>query len=383
MSDQSDQLVLVTGASGYVAGHVVKQLQQAGYRVRGTVRSLKNTARVDPLYKLASSPKHALELVEADLEKDDGWDEAMEGVFCVMHTASPFPPIGESPSEESLVKPAVEGTKRVLEAAAKAGVKKVVLTSSFAAVFAEPAPSDPNQKFNEENWTDTSSPAVAAYSKSKTLAEKSAWDLHKTLPEDGRFELSTVNPVLVLGPPLIEAHKSATSVKILHDAITGKNPGAPKVFFPVCDVRDVAQAHLECLTNPKAAGQRHIISSGGIWLKDINQILADEFKSQNYKVPTRELPNVAIWLASLFNTSIRKDVYPRLGATFEIDNSRMTNVLGIKPTPQKDSVLDMAYAMIELGIVPKANGYKGPKFSERESSDSSKTGDLDVTDIEG
>ncbi|XP_018015562.1 LOW QUALITY PROTEIN: NADPH-dependent aldehyde reductase ARI1-like [Hyalella azteca] len=379
----SDQLVLVTGASGYIACHVVKLLQETGYRVRGTfVRSLKNSSRVDPLKKLVSNPKHPLELTEADLESDDGWDKAMEGVYAVMHTASPFPPVGESPSEQSLVKPAVEGTKRVLSAAAKAGIKKVVVTSSFAAVSADPAPADPSKKFDEEDWTDTSNPAVTSYSKSKTLAERAAWDLLESLPEDQRFELSTVNPVLVMGPPLVESNKSATSVIILRDAIMAKVPGSPKLCFPICDVRDVALAHLKCLTNPEAVGKRHIISSGGIWMKDMNQILADEFKPQNYKVCTRELPNFAIWLASIFNESVRKEVYPRLGSLFEINNSRMKNVLGIEPTSQKDSILDMAYAMIELGIVAKTSAYKGPKFSEKQSSGSAGSADvMAVTDL--
>ncbi|KAA0195804.1 hypothetical protein HAZT_HAZT000168 [Hyalella azteca] len=324
----SDQMVLVTGASGYIACHVVKLLQETGYRVRGTVRSLKNSSRVDPLKMLVSNPKHPLELTEADLESDDGWDKAMEGVYAVMHTASPFPSLEESPSEQSLVIPAVEGTKRVLSAAAKAGVKKVVVTSSCSAVV-----------------------------------------------EGQRFELSTVNPVLVMGPPLVESNKSATSVIILRDAIMAKVPGSPKLCFRICDVRDVALAHLKCLTNPEAVGKRHIISSGGIWMKDMNQILADEFKPQNYKVSTRELPNFVIWFASIFNERIRKQVYPRLGVMFDIDNSRMKNVLGIEPTPQKDSILDMAYAMIELGIVAKTSAYKGPKFSEWHSSGSTKSGE--------
>ncbi|XP_018019845.1 NADPH-dependent aldehyde reductase ARI1-like [Hyalella azteca] len=368
----SDQMVLVTGASGYIACHVVKLLQETGYRVRGTVRSLKNSSRVDPLKMLVSNPKHPLELTEADLESDDGWDKAMEGVYAVMHTASPFPSLEESPSEQSLVIPAVEGTKRVLSAAAKAGVKKVVVTSSCSAVV-DPASTDPSKKFDEEDWTDTSNPAITSYPKSKTLAERAAWDLLESLPEGQRFELSTVNPVLVMGPPLVESNKSATSVIILRDAIMAKVPGSPKLCFRICDVRDVALAHLKCLTNPEAVGKRHIISSGGIWMKDMNQILADEFKPQNYKVSTRELPNFVIWFASIFNERIRKQVYPRLGVMFDIDNSRMKNVLGIEPTPQKDSILDMAYAMIELGIVAKTSAYKGPKFSEWHSSGSTKS----------
>ncbi|KAA0187627.1 hypothetical protein HAZT_HAZT000166 [Hyalella azteca] len=314
----------------------------------------------------------------------------MEGVYAVMHTASPFPPVGESPSEQSLVKPAVEGTKRVLSAAAKAGIKKVVVTSSFAAVSGQrqsvvvPVLGGVElvvQFPSRGNWTDTSNPAVTSYSKSKTLAERAAWDLLESLPEDQRFELSTVNPVLVMGPPLVESNKSATSVIILRDAIMAKVPGSPKLCFPICDVRDVALAHLKCLTNPEAVGKRHIISSGGIWMKDMNQILADEFKPQNYKVCTRELPNFAIWLASIFNESVRKEVYPRLGSLFEINNSRMKNVLGIEPTSQKDSILDMAYAMIELGIVAKTSAYKGPKFSEKQSSGSAGSDVMAVTDL--
>ncbi|XP_018019838.1 phenylacetaldehyde reductase [Hyalella azteca] len=359
----ADKLVLVSGVSGYVASHIVKLLQESGYRVRGTVRSLKDAARIAPLTQLAKNPKHGLELVEADLVRDDGWDKAMEGVYAVMHTASPFPPIGADVKEEAIFRPAIEGTRRVLAAAANAGVKKVVVTSSIIAVVGKGGIVK-GKKYNEEEWTDHTSEEVTVYGRSKTLAERAAWEFLDSQPEDKKFELSTVNPALVMGPPLMESHRSATSVGIMRDTLSNKPPFLPSINFPVCDVRDVALAHLKCLTNPGAVGKRHLISSGAIWFKGIHEIVGSEFNPQGCRITTRSLPNFLVRVAALFDQGVRMEVLPRLDEILELDTSRMTDVLGIKPTPMKSSLLDMAYAMMELGIVDKPAKYSGPKFSQ-------------------
>lgn len=353
----TDQLVLVTGASGYIACHVIKQLQSEGYRVRGTVRSLASEDKVVPLKNLVPDAKHPLELVEANLTSDDGWDKAVEGCYAVMHTASPFPNVIEKKvTQEDLVQPAKEGTLRVLKAASEAGVKKLVLTSSFASVFAEAVP-EPGKKYSEEDWTNPESSEVDVYSKSKVLAEKAAWDYLKELPEDKKFEMAVINPVFVMGPPLMEAHKSSTSVSFLIDILTHKNPAVLKFMIGYCDVRDVAKAHVLALTKPEAAGKRHIICTKPMWMKDVANIMADEFRPQGYKIATMAAPNCIVWLGSFFSEPL-KGVVPKLGKAHEVDNSRMVNVLEITPTPIEETLYDMAYALIDMNLVPKSKKYK-------------------------
>lgn len=351
---------MVTGVSGYLGSHVAKQLLEAGYRVRGTVRNLDNEAKVAPLKNLVPNAKSPLELVAADLTKDEGWKEAIEGCTGVMHVASPFPDMTtRTVPEEDLLVPAKEGTLRVLKAVAEqnGAVKRVVLTSSFAAVFGETA-ADPNKKYNEEDWTDSESPTLDPYTKSKTVAEKTAWDYIKELPDEQKFELAVVNPTLIMGPPLMEAHRSATSVNIMASIVNKTYPGVPKVQFPVCDVRDVARAHVKALTVPEAAGNRHIILTDCMWYKDIAASVAKEFRPQGYSIATAQLPYVVCWLAGLFNKGMRNTVLPRIGKTLAVDNKRMVEVLGVEPTAMDCTMQDMVYAMVDLGIVRRAKKYK-------------------------
>lgn len=355
-----DEVVLVTGVSGYLGSHVAKQLQEEGYRVRGTVRSLENEAKVAPLKNLVPDAKHPLELVAADLTSDEGWDKAVEGCTLVAHVASPFPDqTNRAVPEEEVLGPAKEGTLRVLRAVAaqNGAVKRVVLTSSFAAVFGETA-ADPNKKYNEEDWTDPESPTLDSYTKSKAVAEKAAWDFLKELPEEQKFELAVINPTLIFGPPLIEAHKSATSVILMANIVNKAYPGVPRVQFPVCDVRDVAKAHVKALTLPEAASNRHIILTESLWYRDIAASVAKEFRPQGYSIATAQLPYALMWLAGCFNKGVRNSILPRIGKTLSVDNKRMVEVLGVEPTALDCTVQDMVYAMVDLGIVKKAKKYK-------------------------
>jgi len=241
--------VLVTGASGYLAMHVVKQLVDSGeYIVRGTVRSLENEKKVKPLRELSpENAKYHLELVEADLMKKEAWADAVKDCTYVIHVASPVP-AGNPKDEMEVIGPAVEGTKHVLEACAKTkgGVKRVVLTSSCSAIY--PGRLEEGKVFNEEDWS--LEEGCIPYEKSKLRAEKAAWELVKNLPDDEIFELCCINPGLILGPVL---HGSTCISMEFHRRFLQREvPMVPRLSLPMCDVRDVARAHITAMTSPKA-----------------------------------------------------------------------------------------------------------------------------------
>lgn len=347
-------MVLVTGASGYVAAHVIKILQEEGYKVRGTVRSLQNETKVKPLKELCPDARYPLELVEADLLKEDGWKEAVKDCCYVIHCASPFPSTQPS-SPDDVIKPAVDGTKTVLQACADAGtVKRVVLTSSVAAVHGEMIMEE-GKEYTEGDWTNTDSISLDVYSKSKTLAERAAWDFVKELPGDKKFELAVINPGLVFGPVINGS--ISTSVEIVKKLLERSMPMVPKVNFAVCDVRDVALAHVKAMTLADAADHRHLIISQNVWCKDIALTLSKEFKPHGYCVPTVVAPYFAVWLNSFFDKMTRT-ILPRIGREFRFDNKRMREVLGITPRDLNQTLIDTAYSLIENGFIKKSKKYK-------------------------
>ncbi|CAG5128697.1 unnamed protein product, partial [Candidula unifasciata] len=337
--------VLVTGASGFVATHVIKQLQEAGYRVRGTVRNLKDEQKKKHLYKLCPSARHQLELAEADLLNPQSWIEAAQGCTYIHHVASPLP-VENPKHEEEVIRPAVEGALNVLRAAAAVGtVKRVVMTSSVVAVAG-----GNKTPYTETDWVDPSQPGILAYSKSKILAERAAWDYVQHLPENQKLEFVVVNPGFIVGPTL---HGSpGSSIWIIAQLLERKMPMCPKLSFPTVDVRDVALAHVRCMTTPEAT----------LWIVEIAAILDKEFKSQGYNVPTKQLPDGVLTFVSLFNKLLRT---ARLvsGKPFLLDNSRMTQILGIDPVDVNKSLIDMGYSMIENGFVQKSSKYRGPPAS--------------------
>lgn len=350
MTQQSDgkPLVLVTGASGYIGGHVTRELLEHGYRVRGTVRSLSNPKKVDHLRELGARHGGRLELVEADLERDAGWKEAAAGCTFVEHVASPFP--AAAPDDENeLVRPAVEGTLRVLRAAADAGtVRRVVLTSSVAAVaYGHSQPI--NRPLTEEDWSVVEN--CEAYQKSKTLAERAAWDFVAKLPADKRLELAVVNPGFVAGP--LAGPEIGTSGEVVGRLMRRQLPACPEIGWAVVDVRDVAIAHRLATETPAAAGERFIAAGDHMWMQDIAKLLAGEFGSRGYRPPTGKLPYPILWLIARFDKSVRL-VLQYVGKRETVSHDKAERILGWKPRPARETFVDMTESMIEKGLIPSA-----------------------------
>ncbi|XP_073255580.1 uncharacterized protein [Porites lutea] len=359
--------VLVTGASGYLAMHVVKQLVDSGeYIVRGTVRSLANETKVKPLKELSSeNDKYPLELVEADLTKKETWVEAVKDCTYVIHVASPLP-VGNPRDDMELIGPAVDGTKSVLEACAKTkgGVKRVVVTSSCAAINAGRYGED--HIFTEEDWS--SLEGSSPYEKSKHLAEKAAWELVKDLPDDEKFELCTINPGLILGPVL---HGSNCGSMEFHRRLLERQmPMVPKLSMPMCDVRDVAAAHITAMTSPKAPGNRFISITACMWIVDLAKILSEEFGPLGYRVPTTQCPNVLLKIGAMFDKPL-KMVIPWLDEEMKMDNSKIKAELGYQPRDLKTSIIDMAYNLIDMGFIKKTKEYENMKKEMSESGEKS------------
>ena len=287
--------VLVTGATGFIGLHCLSQLLDAGYSVRGTVRDLARSDEVRAAMEKAGSPVAQLEVVAADLLSDHGWDDAVKGCQYVLHVASPFV-VGVPKDENELIVPAVEGTTRVVEAAIREGVKRVVLTSSCAAIT-ETGKAGQTQ-FSEDDWTDASHPATPAYYKSKVLAERKAWSL---IGAQDKTQLSVINPAGVVGPML--SRDIGTSNAFVGQIIEGQLPGCPKMHLGFVDVRDVASAHLLAMTNDAAAGERFIISEREFWFREITAALRE---SGFEKAPSRELPTWLVKALGLFSGELKQ-----------------------------------------------------------------------------
>eukprot|EP00753_Platysulcus_tardus_P008242 PLAT15842.1.p1 GENE.PLAT15842.1~~PLAT15842.1.p1 ORF type:complete len:350 (+),score=165.18 PLAT15842.1:32-1081(+) len=338
-ADHSDELVVVTGAAGYVGSNTVKLLLERGYRVRGTVR--------DP-----SSPKYAfvrelpgaeerLELVAADLLSADCWGAVFEGgVTKLLHIASPFQLSVKSPEE--LTEPAQAGTENVLRAAAAAGVRKVVLTSSVVAIT-QGGKYDHGETLTEDNWNEDATPEDSPYPLSKVLAERKAWELAEELD----LQLAVINPSFVMGPPL-GPRLDGTSVGLIQRIMSGKMPWSPRMGFGIVDVRDVALAHVLAMEKEDASG-RHICSAESRFMLELCDAMRPEYA--HYPLPKSDMSKGFTRFLSWVTSDVSTAMVEGYGLKPSFDNSRIREQLGIEFRPLKETMVDMAAAMIEHGLV--------------------------------
>ncbi len=328
--------ILLTGASGFIAKHCVLALLNAGYAVRGTVRRLDRGDEVRAAVAPHLDDPAALErlsFIATDLTADAGWPEAMAGATAVIHTASPFPV--EVPKDEMvLIRPAVEGTARVLNAAAEAGITRVVLTSSTAAI------TDPRRGRVQTgaDWADPDAPETAAYAKSKTLAEREAWAVAKARG----LALTTVNPGFVVGPPL-DRH-FGSSIGVVRRFLAGKDPAMPKIGFPMVDVRDVAALHVIALQRPETAGQRIVAVAGCLWFSEMGKILKTAYPDR--RIPTMTAPKPLLRLLALFDPQIRA-ILPSVGQIDEVSGAATERGLDFTFIPPAEALRASATWLVE------------------------------------
>jgi len=337
--------VLVTGGSGFIGSHSILQLLAAGHQVTTTVRTMKREGDVRAMLKQGGAePGNRLSFIVADLENDTGWPEGVAGCDYVLHVASPFPP-NIPKHEDELIVPAREGTLRVLRASRDAGVKRVVLTSSFAAIGYGHRPQ--SAPFNETNWTDPNGEDVTAYVKSKTLAERAAWDFIAN--EGGNLELSVINPVGVFGPVLGPDY--STSILLVQRLMDGAMPGVPRLYFGAVDVRDVADLHIRAMTNPAAKGERFLAVAGDFMsILDIAKVLKNRMGASAKKVPTRQLPDWLVRIAALRDPAVRQ-ILPELGKTKNATNEKAKRMLGWAPRSNEEAVVATAESLVRLGLL--------------------------------
>ena len=324
--------VLVTGASGFIAEHCIIELLKNGYSVKGSLRTMSREQEVRDAVKTETDDAK-LEFCKLDLLDDDGWEEAMRDCDYLMHVASPF--VIEDPKDENeLIKPAKEGTLRALNAAKKAGIKRVVLTSSVAAVNSHMM----SGTSDHTTWTDISSKYVTPYQKSKTIAEKAAWDFYNNQDNSNKMELAVINPGGVMGPQLGNDLGGA-STQIVSQLISGKFPMIPALSFPFIDVRDVAILHLKAITTPEADGKRFIAAhSEPTWMYEVAEVLS----AAGYeKIKLKKAPSFMLKLIGLFDNKT-KSLVPMLDKYVPCDNSQTVEILNWKPMPWEQAFIEHA-----------------------------------------
>jgi dihydroflavonol-4-reductase len=332
----AQQTVLVSGGSGFLGGWCLVELLRRGYRVRTTVRELGKEAEVRARVGSVVDPGDRLSFFAADLGDDAGWAEAVAGCDHVLHVASPFPAAQPRDADELIV-PAREGTLRVLRAALDAGVERVVVTSSVAAirggVTGAPAP------LTEADWTDGDNTALQPYTRSKALAERAAWNL--AAERGATAKLAVVNPGAILGPVLGE--ERSTSLAMVERLLKG-TPGTPRIGFSVVDVRDVADLQIRAMTAPQAGGERFIAVARFQWMADIAAILRERLGPAAAKVPRRRLPDLLVRAIGIFDPSVRS-IAGQLGEKVEMTSAKAESVLDWSPRPVEETVVDCARAL--------------------------------------
>lgn len=341
----SGELVLVTGGSGFVGAHCILKLLEAGYRVRTTLRALAREPEVRAMLRAGGmEAADRLSFIEADLTADPGWVEAASGCAYVLHVASPLA-VAEPKDEAELIRPAREGTLRVLRAAHRAGVKRVVLTSSFAAIGYGRTVKRP---YDERDWSNASASGLAAYPKSKTLAERAAWDF---VDGEGQgLELAVVNPVGIFGP-LLGADLSP-SILLVKTMLDGRLWAVPRLMFGVVDVRDVADLHLRAMTDAAAAGERFLATAGDFMtMQAIAQALKDGLGENAADVSTRVLPDWLVRFAARFSATARQAATAELGRSKNATSAKAQAMLGWQPRPAAEALVAAGESLIRLGLV--------------------------------
>jgi dihydroflavonol-4-reductase len=328
--------VLVSGGSGFLGGRCLVELLRRGYRVRTTVRDAAREAEVRARVGIEVDAGDRLSVHVANLLEDDGWDQAAAGCDYVLHVASPFPPAQPKDPDELIV-PAREGTLRVLKAGLAAGADRVVVTSSVAAIRGgvkhAPAP------LTEKDWTDADNPALPAYTRSKTLAERAAWDL---VEERGEVErLTVVNPGAILGPVLGEERSS--SLGLVERLLRGM-PGTPRIGFSIVDVRDVADLQIRAMTAPEAGGERLIAVARFQWMAEIAAVLRERLGPDAAKVPKRGIPDLLVRGIGIFDPAVRS-VVGQLGEKVELSSAKAESLLGWSPRPVEETIVDCAQSL--------------------------------------
>lgn len=334
--------ILVTGASGFLASHVVLQLLAGGHRVRGSVRNEARAGRIRKALDGQGARTERLDFVRLDLTSDHGWAAAMDGIDFLVHTASPF--VTYIPDDEDeLIRPAVEGTERALRAALDASVKRVVLTSSEAAVV-RGHPKNRNAAFSEADWAVIDGPGMTPYFRSKTLAEQKAWQIMEAAGR--RADLTVINPGFILGPLLDD--DVGTSGALIQRFMKGGGPGMPRLVAAVVDVRDVAELHVRALDDARGFGRRILIANDTVTFGDLADTLAAEFPERG--IVTRRLPDWLVRVVGLFDREARGAV-PMLRTNYQLEHELAEAMLGRALVGTNEAVLAMARSQVTLGLV--------------------------------
>lgn len=344
----SNAKILVTGGSGYIAGFAIRQLLAAGWTVRTTIRNLSREQEVRSTLGGDAADPARLTFTAADLSHDAGWADAVNGVDYVLHIASPLP-ANNPKDDQELIVPAREGTLRVLRAARDAHVKRVVVTSSTAAVcYGQGSREKP---YTEAEWSDPANLRdTSAYERSKIYAERAAWDFMQK--EGGALEMVVINPGAVIGPVL--GKDFSPSIEIVRKLMDGSVPGCPRLGWPLVDARDIADLHVRAMTHPAAAGQRFLGAGEFLWMADIAKILRERIPSHAARVPKRNLPNWLVRLTAMFDSTLRSRLF-ELNKLRRVDAAKAKRVLDWPQRPLADSIADCAQSLIAHNLVPASN----------------------------
>jgi dihydroflavonol-4-reductase len=336
------ETALVTGGSGYLGGWCLVELLRRGYRVRTTVRDISREAEVRARLEPEVDAGDNLSVLAADLLGDEGWEQAVQGCDYVLHVASPFPP--QQPKDpDELIVPAREGTLRVLKAALDAGVNRIVVTSSIAAVGG--STNHASAPLTEADWTDPDHPKLTPYTRSKTIAERAAWDF---VEERGaKDKLAVVNPGAILGPVLSDDR--SYSLELIERLLKGM-PGAPRIGFSIVDVRDVADLHIKAMAAPEAGGERFIAVARFQWLAEVAAVLRDRLGPDAVKVPKRNVPDLVVRAMGIFDSGARS-IAGQLGRKVEMSSAKAESQLGWSPRPVEDTVADCGRSLVSEKVV--------------------------------